>query len=214
MDILFKDDDIIVVVKPAGLASEASEKHDSVPSLIERETGEKPFCVHRLDRETRGVMVYALNSRAAAALTGQITDKTFRKSYYAVFAGELDEPKGKMTDLLYHDKQKNKSFVVKRERKGVRDARLGYEVLAGAQGLSLAQIELDTGRTHQIRVQFASRKHPLFGDKKYGGAGDRLALFAFKLEFLHPSTGEKMCFKALPEMSEYPWSLFSTAVDC
>lgn len=212
MDILFRDDNIIVVIKPAGLVSEASEKHESVVGLILKETGREAFCVHRLDRDTAGVMVYALNSRSAAALTGQIAEKTFKKRYYAVFEGKPDSESGTMTDLLYHDKQKNKSFVVRRERRGVREARLGYEVLESENGLSLAKIELDTGRTHQIRVQFASRKHPLFGDKKYGGAGDKLALFAFNLEFLHPVTGEKMSFTALPEMSEYPWSLFAKTI--
>ncbi len=206
MKVLFEDNDIIVVIKPRGIASEGAA--GCAVDLLCEQTGGEIFPVHRLDRETAGIMVFAKNRRSAAVLSEAVRDKRFVKKYYAVFAGSLEEKSGEMVDLLFRDKQKNKSFVVKRMRKGVKEAKLTYRVLGENSGLSLAEVLLGTGRTHQIRVQFASRKHPLFGDSKYGGAAGEFALFAHSLSFEHPKTREWLEFSELPDVNEYPWNLF------
>lgn len=208
MQILFSDDNIMVCVKEQGVLSEKSDSQPNVPALILAQTGREVFPVHRLDRETSGVMVYALNARSASVLSSEITNGEMKKRYYAVVRGELPEGHGVMEDFLFRDKAKNKSYVVKRERKGVRRASLEYTRLAFSEGLSLAEILLHTGRTHQIRVQFSSRGFPLYGDGRYGGGEGKLALFAYSLGFIHPVTKEKMVFSALPDSGACPWALF------
>ncbi|MBR3439071.1 MAG: RluA family pseudouridine synthase [Clostridia bacterium] len=207
MIILYEDDALIVCVKPAGALSEKSEKPNMV-SMIASHTGAEPYPVHRLDRETGGVMVYAKTKQAAAALSEQIRQGSFEKRYLAVVQGLFEEKSGEMTDLLFRDKLKNKTFVVDRERAGVKTARLEYAVLDDKNGFSLADVLLHTGRTHQIRAQFSSRKHPLYGDRKYGGCAGDLALFAYSLEFAHPVNGEKLKFEYLPDFSIPPWNMF------
>ncbi len=202
MEILFEDDEIVVCLKPSGLPSEGTGGKTVLSLLSERESSPAVFSVHRLDRETQGIMVFAKNSRAAAVLSGQITEKTFVKRYYAVVRGCPEPEKGELCDLLYRDKQKNKTYVVKRMRKGVREALLEYETKEKLDGFTLVDILLHTGRTHQIRVQFASRQMPLYGDGKYGGGGGRLCLYAYRLEFNHPLTGEKMIFDKEKEAYE------------
>lgn len=209
----FEDENIIVCVKPAGVLSQSSENGKNMVSILNEyfeSTGQKceAYPVHRLDRETSGLIVYAKNSRSAAKLSEQIAKNEIKKHYYAVVKGAPEEKEGVLTDLLFRDKQKNKSFVVKRKRAGVREASLEYRVIGECDGLSLLDILLHTGRTHQIRVQFSSRKMPLVGDGKYGGGGGNLALFAHTLEFRHPATGEQMKFSALPETEEFPWKCF------
>lgn len=205
--LLSEDKDLVVCVKPAGLLSEG-EGSDSLITHLREQTGSDIFPVHRLDRETGGVMVFAKNSRTAAELSRQIQENKIRKRYYAVLKGCPAEKEGVLKDLLFRDKQKNKTYTVKRERKGVRDASLEYVIKAQADDLALADILLHTGRTHQIRVQFSSRKHPLYGDGRYGGGKGELALFAYSLEFINPRTKEKMIFTAKPCTEAYPWNLF------
>ncbi len=203
--ILYRDRDIAVVVKPVGALSERDGNKISVPLLIEEATGEKDIrSVHRLDKNVGGVMVYALNAKAASELTGEVKNGGVVKEYLAVVKGVPDPEAGEMTDLLYHDPAKNKTYVVKRERRGVRDAKLAYQTLEGKNGLSLVRVRLYTGRTHQIRVQFASRCLPLVGDGRYGdrGGGDKPMLFSFRLTFSHPITGKRLTFTALPDFSD------------
>ncbi len=207
MTVLYEDDALIVCVKPAGALSEKSEKPNMI-SMIASHTGAEPYPVHRLDRETGGVMVYAKTKQAAAALSEQIRQGSFEKRYLAVAQGVFEEKSGEMTDLLFRDKLKNKTFVVDRERAGVKTAKLEYAVLDEKNGFSLAEILLHTGRTHQIRAQFSSRKHPLYGDRKYGGCSGDLALFAYSLEFTHPLSGEKLKLEYLPDFSIPPWNIF------
>lgn len=214
MKILFEDNFIAVCLKPAGIVSQSTDGGKDMISLLNshfEQNGEKAkaYPVHRLDRETAGVMVYAKSSKAAAVLSKQVEQNEIRKRYYAVVQGSPDEKSGVLKDLLFRDKQKNKTFVVKRERRGVRDASLEYEVIGESNDMVLLDILLHTGRTHQIRVQFASRKMPLFGDGKYGGGSGKLALFAHTLEFNHPKSGEKMIFTAKPDTAEFPWDEFS-----
>ena len=211
---MFEDKYIVVCIKPAGIISQSSEGGNDMIALLNAhftENGETAtaYPVHRLDRETAGVMVYAKSSFAASGLSKQIEQNKIKKRYYAVIQGIPEEKSGVLKDLLFRDKQKNKTYVVGRMRKGVRDASLEYSVIGEADGISLLDILLHTGRTHQIRVQFASRKMPLVGDGRYGGGSGKLALFAHTLEFTHPKTKEKLTFSAKPDSSEFPWNKFN-----
>ncbi|MBO5859330.1 MAG: RluA family pseudouridine synthase [Clostridia bacterium] len=212
-EILYEDSSLIVCVKPAGLQSQGG-KNDLVAVLDEyfasNGSQAKAYPVHRLDKETSGVMVFAKNSSSAAKLSSQITSNEMKKHYYAVVSGKPKEESGILKDLLFHDRQKNKTYTVKKNRKGVKEASLEYKTIGFANGFSMLDILLHTGRTHQIRVQFGSRKMPLYGDGKYGGGSGKLALFAYKLEFAHPKTKEPMCFTSKPDVSEIPWNKFET----
>lgn len=211
MKIIFEDNDIVVCVKPKGVVSQFDESKPNMISLLSEQTGGEIYPVHRLDRETEGVMVYAKNKKAAAGLSSAVTENKLEKRYLAVLKGIPEKQEDVLEDLLFRDRQKNKTYVVKRIRKGVREASLEYRIRGTADGLSLADILLHTGRTHQIRVQFASRNLPLSGDSVYGGGSGSLALFAYSLSFPHPSTKETMSFRALPDSTAYPWNLFG---DC
>ncbi|MBQ9112532.1 MAG: RluA family pseudouridine synthase [Clostridia bacterium] len=204
MKIVYEDDYIAVCRKDAGELSEG-ETDGCLPYMIARYLegkGHKSpdvFTVHRLDRETEGLMVYALTSESAAALSEDIREGRFLKEYIAVCHGVLDEPGATLTDLLYYDRRRGKSFVVDRKRAGVKQASLEYEVLSVSDGFSRLKIRLHTGRTHQIRVQLASRRHPLAGDRRYGAPKDgykNIALLSYRLVFAHPKTGERMEFVA------------------
>lgn len=207
INILYEDTNIVVCIKPAGVDSQESERANMI-SLLKESLDTKIFPVHRLDRETGGIMVFAKNANAAANLSAQITEGKMQKKYLAVLTGVPANNEDVLTDLIFRDKAKNKSYIVKRMRKGVKDAKLEYHMLSQKDGMSLVDVKLYTGRTHQIRVQFSSRKLPLFGDGKYGGGAGNLALYAKKLDFFNPASGEMMSFSSLPDTSEYPWSLF------
>ena len=208
MEILFEDRDLIVCVKPVGVLSQAdSDGGESMISLLESHTGGEIYPLHRLDREVGGVMAYAKSKRAAAKLSRDITEHTFRKEYIALVHGVPTPAQGEMRDLLFKDSRKNKTFVVNRPRKGVKDALLEYtllETVSTESGVSSkVQILLHTGRTHQIRVQFASRKMPLTGDRKYGGKDSfsQIGLWSYRLRFAHPVSGEALEFSKEPEFA-------------
>lgn len=174
--------------------------------MLAKEHGGEIFPVHRLDRETGGIMVYARTKAAAALLSAAIQNHVLKKEYVCVIRGVPEQPEGTYRDLLLHDKQRNKTFVVQRMRGGVKEAILDYRVLTQMQETSLVRVSLRTGRTHQIRVQFASRKTPLLGDGKYGGGSGELALWSCRLEFPHPDTKKMMCFEQMP--SGGVWTAF------
>ena len=200
--ILYEDRELIVCVKQAGLLSEAGAKNSLPDILASQLSGQggstQLFAVHRLDREAGGVMVYAKTAACAAHLSRQMTEGGFGKRYMAVLCGVPAAREDTLEDLLYHDRQKNKTYVVKRQRRGVKSARLSYSVLDERAGHCLVDVKLYTGRTHQIRVQFASRLLPLLGDAKYGGdKRTAMALWSYKLSFVHPS-GDNMSFVDMP----------------
>ena len=206
MEILFEDRHIIVTVKPVGILSEEASDGKGLVNLLKEHTKGEIYPIHRLDKGVGGVMVYAKTKESAASLSKQVQDRSFEKEYVAVAYGIMEEKEGIMEDLLFKDKGKNKTFVVKRERKGVKKAKLSYRVVSEGEhegkAVSLVSVKLYTGRSHQIRVQFASRKHPLLGDRRYGSADSvrDIALFSFKLVFYHPVTGEKLCFEKESEL--------------
>lgn len=208
MRILFEDGAVIVCVKPAGVSSQKTADGNDLPTLLERETGGPVFPVHRLDTGTAGLMAYAKTQPAAAALSRAIAEGRFTKEYVCRIHGIPAKTAATLEDLLFRDSRKNKSYVVTRPRKGVKPAKLSYRLLRTDQtpqgAVSLLRVRLYTGRTHQIRVQLASRKLPLLGDGKYGAADHekQLALFSCYLSFPHPVTGESMEFETLPEWAK------------
>lgn len=208
-EILYADAAVAVVVKPAGVLSQG-DAEDAMPVLLQKQLSGTIFPVHRLDQPTGGVMVYARTQDAAAKLSAQMQSEAFGKEYLAVLDGTPEPAEGELHDLLFFDRQKGKSYAVRRKRAGVKDARLTYRVLAQAEGLTLVRVRLFAGRTHQIRVQFSSRGWPLTGDGKYGSRNNRCApaLWSAELHFAHPVTGETLTFRSQPPEA-YPWTLFS-----
>lgn len=209
LEILYEDDAITVAVKPATMVSEQTERGDGFADLLAaRNRGGYIGVIHRLDRGVGGVMVYAREPRAAARLSAAVQAHAFGKEYLAWVHG-TPEPRATLRDLLFHDRMKNKTFVVERERRGVKEAILDYENLktrrdASGEARTLVSVRLHTGRTHQIRVQFAHRGHPLVGDGKYGARGDRcpIALFCHRLQFPHPVSGKMLTFSREWERAE------------
>lgn len=212
INILFEDNDITVCEKPKGMLSEdALNGEKGIIGLLSERAGKPLHLLHRLDRNVGGVMVFANNKKSAATLSGDIANGRFFKEYMAVTDGIPEDDSGVYKDLLFKDSRKNRSYVVKRMRKGVRDASLEYTVLKKSAAKSIVRVLLHTGRTHQIRVQFSSRKTPLTGDKKYGSRDDtngNIALHSYRISFYHPVTKEKLCFESQPDFNVYPWSIF------
>lgn len=209
--ILFEDKEITVCEKPKGVLSEDSDSEKGIIGLLSDRAGRPLHLLHRLDRNVGGVMVFANNKKSAARLSTDIANGRFFKEYLAVTDGIPAEDSGVYKDLLFKDSRKNRSYVVNRARKGVREASLEYTVLGKTSEKAMVRVLLHTGRTHQIRVQFASRKTPLTGDVKYGSrdrtSGD-IALHSCRISFYHPITKEKMCFESEPMWTTYPWSVF------
>ena len=195
MDFLYTDNQIAVIVKPLGLDSE----HD-VPAAISEALGGEVYPIHRLDKNVAGVMVYARTKQAAAALSKAVQDGAMVKEYVALVHGTPPET-GDWTDLLFKDSRVNKVFVVKRERKGVKKARLEFTRLREADP-SLVRIRLHTGRSHQIRVQFSSRGFPLVGDHKYGARDELTAPQLFSCRITFPFRGKAHIFEAYPEWAK------------
>lgn len=192
MEILYSDRDIAVCVKPVGLDSELE-----VPAALKEILGGEIFPIHRLDKNVGGVMVYARTKQAAAELSRAVQGGSMVKEYVALVHGTPPET-GDWEDLLWKDSGKNKVFVVKRLRGGVKKARLEYRVLSAGE-CSLVRIRLHTGRSHQIRVQFSSRGFPLVGDHKYGARDSSPAPMLFSCRITFPWRGQTKDFEALPD---------------
>lgn len=215
--ILFEDKSVIVCEKPIGVLSERGQnpRERCMPTLLEAQTRTyRVDVLHRLDKAVGGVMVFSKNAKASAALSRTIAQHEMTKEYLAVVAGCPDAPSGEWRDILFRDRQKNKSFVIKTMRQGAKEAVLDYEVLATVarpEGVvSLLKIRLHTGRTHQIRVQCASRQMPLLGDEKYGSRipTKHIALWSHHLAFAHPVTHRPIDVTAPPPATA-PWVWFS-----
>ena len=192
MKILYSDKDLAVCIKPVGLDSETG-----VPAAIREILGGEVFPIHRLDQNVGGVMVFARNKHAAAALSRLVQEGQMIKEYMAMVHGTPPES-ALWEDFLWKDSQKNKVFVVKRQRNGVKKAILEYRILSAGE-TSLVRVRLHTGRSHQIRVQFSSRGFPLVGDHKYGSRDERSAPMLFSCCITFPWKQSQLKFEAFPE---------------
>ena len=219
-DILYEDNHIIVVVKPQMTACCPDEsKDDNLLDMIKRyikEKYQKPGnvylgLVHRLDRPTGGVMVYAKTSKAAERLSTGMQTGDFEKKYLTVLCGTPETERGTLTNYLRKNTVNNMVYICTPSEEGAKFAELDYKVLATDVKTSLVEVRLHTGRTHQIRVQMAGISHPVFGDMRYGGAlaqKGKLALWAYSLSFLHPITKDRLKFISYPPELETPWKAF------
>lgn len=213
--VLYEDRSLVLCVKPVGVLSEDSDSAASMPALLRahyRSLHQPDYIatVHRLDKITGGLMLFSRSKAATGKLIAAVAEHRVEKEYLAVLRGHPDAPRGELTDLLFRDAAKNKSYVVKRMRKGVREAKLSYRVLAETEDLSLIRIRLHTGRTHQIRVQFSSRGLPLLGDIRYGSKDPHCtaALWSYRLALTHPLTHKEIDITQSPP-HQYPWTLFT-----
>ena len=193
MKILYTTPDLVVCRKPVGVDSE-----HGLPELLARELGGSFYPVHRLDLGVGGLMVFARNKQAAADMSGLIARGELQKEYLALVHGCPEEPEGRMEDLLWKDSRKNKVFVVKRPRAGVRPAALRYRVVRPGDE-SLVRVYLETGRSHQIRVQFAFRGFPLVGDHKYGSRSRETQIHLFSAALAFPWKGQQLRFEDWPD---------------
>ena len=218
--VIYEDNHLLVVEKPVNILSQGDDTNDKdMVNLLKqyvKEKYNKPGnvyigLVHRLDRPVGGAMVFAKTSKAASRLSEQVRNKTFKKTYRAVIHGTMNKESDTLKDYLYKNKKTNMVSVVNKNHKDAKNAELSYETLEHKNNFSLVEIDLKTGRPHQIRVQFASRRHPLFGDQRYGQnvnkVGQQISLWSYKIEIEHPTTKEKMEFICEPP-KEYPWDLF------
>lgn len=224
LKVIYEDNHLLVVEKIPNVLSQADNTKDVDMLTLCKEYVKEKYnkygnvfmgLVHRLDRPVGGLMVFARTSKSASRLSDQVRTRTIKKSYQAVVLGKC-EKSGEYVDYLLKDKKKNMVSVVDKNSSGAKEARLKYRKISSATSkidsmeYSLVEIDLQTGRPHQIRVQFSSRKHPLYGDQRYSlvaKAGQQIALWSTKLELIHPTKKEKMTFVSNPP-SEYPWNIF------
>ena len=220
INVIYEDNHLLVVEKPVNVLSQGDDTNDKdMVNLLKnylKVKYNKPGnvfvgLVHRLDRPVGGIMVFAKTSKAASRLSEQVINKSFKKTYRAVLNGNMKKDKDILKDYLYKNKKTNMVSVVNKNHKDAKDAELSYETISKNEKFSMVQVDLKTGRPHQIRVQFSSRNHPLFGDQRYGQhinkKGDQIALWSYKIEITHPTTKEKMEFICNPP-NNYPWNLF------
>ena len=210
MTIVYQDGAILVCLKPAGVLS--TDEPGGLPELLRRELGDERAdvrTVHRLDRVVGGLMVLARSPESASELSRQIREERFEKEYLAVVHGDPGES-GRWRDLMFRDKARKMSFVTEIPGKGVQEAILRYKRLGQSGDLSLIRVRLETGRTHQIRCQFAAHGFPLAGERKYSTREDPwpLALWSCRLAFVHPERGKRMEFAHFPPETE-PWLFFN-----
>lgn len=225
LKIMYEDNHVIVVLKPQNVLSQGDETGDkSLLDMVKdyiKETYKKPGnvyvgLVHRLDRPTGGVMVFAKTSKAASRLTEQLKDKQFSKKYLAVVVGAPKYKASRLEHFLKKDELTNVVRVCSRTSAGAKQAILEYKNIKTLDKVSLLDIKILTGRSHQIRVQMSHEKTPVFGDVKYGGdtlaKGHNLALWAYELSFTHPTTRKKMTFNCMPPTDLVPWNVFEKEI--
>lgn len=215
INIIYEDNHLLVVEKPINIPTQEDNTKDKDLLTILKEYIKEKYnkpgnvylgLVHRLDRPVGGIMVFARTSKAASRLSKQVRNKTFKKTYNAVVIGNINK-EGKLKDYLLKDEKKN---IVKVDKNG-KEAILNFKKLDFKNNMSLVEINLETGRSHQIRVQMSHYGYPLFGDQKYNKtskAGEQIALFAKKIEFIHPTTNELLTFE-LDLPNRYPFTIFN-----
>lgn len=223
MEVIYEDNQVVVVLKPFNVPTQQDKSEDKdLLSMVKEYIKEKynkqgeAFIglVQRLDRPTGGIIVFARNSKSASRLSAQIRNGEIDKTYYAVIKGSLRKKKGRLENYLIKDEKQNKVKIATQSEKNAVLAVLDYEILEEKDGLSLVKVNLETGRSHQIRVQFASLGHPLYGDAKYGNPENKnaqtqnLALWSGELSFKHPTKDMTMTFKVNPPEDKYPFNLF------
>lgn len=223
LKILFEDNHIIVVLKPQGLASCPDESQDEnlldlvksyIKTTYQKAGNVYTGLVHRLDRPTGGVMVFAKTSKAAGRLSEQMRTGDFDKRYLAVLVGTPNPESGKLVNWLKKNTVNNMVYLTPQGTEGAKLASLEYRIAGKTDALSLAEIKLHTGRSHQIRVQTAGIAHPVYGDMRYGGekaVKGKLALWAYSLSFTHPVTKERLRFICEPPVDENPWNKFDVS---
>ena len=223
-DIVYEDNHLLVVIKPHNIAVQEDEsKDDDLLNLLKnyiKVRDNKPGnvflgLVHRLDRPTGGVMVFAKTSKCASRLTEQLKNKDMKKTYLCTVLGKPNQPKSRLTAYLVKDEKNNVVNLATRSDYGAKEAILDYEVLDTQANMSLVKVNLLTGRSHQIRVQMSKQCGTvIYGDFKYGDKshGGNLALWAYELKFKHPTTQKPMVFKVLPDIEKAPWSVFDSTI--
>ncbi len=208
-EILYQDNRILVCVKPSGVLS--VDEAGGMPALLRAQLGDARACVrtvHRLDQPVGGVMVYARSRKAEQLLSSQITSHKFHKIYLAVVHGTFSEKSGSWCDLLLRNRAERKTYVVSENARDTHEARLHYCVIDENENSSLLRIQLETGRTHQIRAQCAAHGHPIIRDRNYGGEeGEYPALFSTAISLMHPQTNERMQFSSRPPKTQ-PWTQY------
>ena len=221
INIVYEDNHLLAAVKPAGVPAQADESGDTDMLTLLKEYLKVKYAkpgeaylglVHRLDRPTGGVMVFAKTSKAAARLTQSMKDGEFEKTYLCVTCGVPKDKSGELVHYLKKNERTNTVAIVPMLTQGAKRAELHYDVLQDKQGFALVKVRVGTGRSHQIRVQMASLKCPLFGDRRYGGDPKTfkhgLALWATRISFPHPTEEKRMTFLVYPPTDEVPWSAF------
>ena len=211
IEIVKQTPQLILCVNPVGVRAQGEGETD-LPALLKKQLGCEIYPVHRLDQAVGGVMVFAKTAPAAAKLSQAIAGGARQKEYLAVLEREPEQAEGELSDLLFHDRTKNKTYIAKRQRKGVKEAKLAYRVLDVQNGLCLVRIRLYTGRTHQIRVQFASRGMPLVGDGKYGSRKNAASPTLWSYALTLPTGGAPARIRALPEAAGV-WTPFEKALE-
>lgn len=210
IEILEQTPGLVACIKPVGVRAQG-EAPDALPALLAKQLGAGVYPVHRLDQAVGGLMVFARTGAMAAKLSQAMAEGTLQKEYLAVLGARPKDDSGELFDLLFHDRFKNKTYVVSKERKGVKKASLSYRVVAEADGLCLVHVRLHTGRTHQIRVQFASRGMPLVGDGKYGSRKNAASPALWSYALTVPMDGAIARIRALPEAAGV-WAPFEQAL--
>lgn len=218
--IIYEDNHLLVVEKPVNIPVQEDRSQDKdLLSLLKQDIKiryQKPGnvylgLVHRLDRPVGGVMVFAKTSKAASRLSDMVRRRVFEKNYLAIVRGRPAKAEGRLTDYLVKNRQKNIVYVTQSDHKEAKKAVLDYRVIGTKNDLSLVQIQLHTGRSHQIRVQFANIGCPLYGDQKYGQhvnqPGEQIALWSSEIKFQHPTKKDTRQFTSTPP-NVYPWHLW------
>ena len=211
---LYKDETLVICEKPVGVSSESP----GLPELIRKQEGFPVFPVHRLDQSTGGAILLARSSDTCARLQQLFQQNSITKEYLAVVSGIPETDHGLFEDFLFHDCKNNKSYIVQKKRKGVRSASCEWDVLAKSVAdegtMSLIRVRLHTGRTHQIRIQFASRKLPLVGDQRYGCKirASAPSLWSSGIRFTHPYSDGKTVYTVSYPPDTFPWSLFQHCI--